>query len=309
MRVTTGRLAAPALFLGAAMLVLAGGADGQPGKDKEPDKDKKGAKGGPDKGAKELHKAFDDINDLATSVPAGQEATRLFDQAKAFYRAAVKAFPADPRRARELALAADETVCGLNHLRRATAQPVANLPEPPLDADPAPAPKDGPKGKDDPKGKDGPKGKEGMKDKDGPKGKEGMKDKDGPKGKEEMKAKDAPPPPKDGAKGPDRRAERGPWSPALDALTDVGSQLTAAAEVKGAGREFVDAARTAYRKARAAYEGGEYRKAEALARAADAWLRVGDHLTRAEWDGSAAPPPPAAPEPKKKGAPPLPPAK
>ena len=61
-----------------------------------------------------------------------------------------------------------------------------------------------------------------------------------------------------------------------------------------------------YRQARSAYETGDYRKAAELARAADAWLRVGEHLDRAEWDGPAAPP--LAPEPKK-GAPPLPPLK
>lgn len=271
MRLTTGRLIAPALFLTAGLLVCAGGAAGQPGKEKEPGKEKKdkakGAKddpkGGPEKGTKELRKAFDGITEAAQTAPAGKEAARVLDQAKAFYRAAVKAFPDEPRRSRELAAAAGDAVRGLDHLRRASFQPVAGLPEPPA-ADGLPAPKDEPKGKD------------------------------------------APPPPKDGAKGRDEPAARGPWTPALDALTDVQNQLAGTAPTKGAGKDFFDAAKSVYRQARTAYEGGDYRKAAELARAADAWLKVNEHLDRAEWDGPATPPP--APEPKK-GAPPLPPIK
>jgi hypothetical protein len=270
MRLTTGRLAAPALFLATGLLVAAaGGAVGQPGKDKEPDKEKKdrekdkGAKGGPEKGAKELHKTFDEITDLAQSVPAGKEATRLFDHAKSFYRAAVRAYPDEPRRSRELAAAANDAVRGLDHLRRSSFQAVANLPEPPEDFDGPPPPNDGPKGK-------------------------------GP-----------PPPPRDGPQGRDALVERGPWTPALDALTDVRNQLASVdAPTRGAGRDFFDAAKNVYRQARTAYEGGEYRKAAELARAADAWLRVGDHLARAEWEGPPAPQ--QAPEPKR-GVPPPPP--
>jgi hypothetical protein len=270
MRFTPGRLLAPALFLTAGLLVVAaGGAVGQPGK--EPGKEKKdkdkGPKGGPEKGEKELRKAFDGITGIAQGTPAGKEATRLFDHAKSFYRAALTAYPDEPRRFRELATAANDAVRGLDHLRRASYQPVANLPEPPAEFDGPPPPKDGPKGKG------------------------------------------APPPPKDGPKGRglrDNPAERGPWSSALDALTDVHNQLaTAEAPAKGAGRDFFDAAKNVYRQARAAYEASDYRKAAELARAADAWLRVNEHLDRAEWDGPAAPV--LAPEPKGKGAPPPPP--
>lgn len=264
MRFTSGRLIAPALFLAAGVLVAAGGAVGQPGK--EPGKEKKdkdkGPKGGPEKGAKELRKAFDGITDIAQGAPAGKEATRLLDHAKGFYRAALKAYPEEPRRFRELALAANDAVRGLDHLRRASYQPVANLPEPPEEFDGPPPPK----GKGAPPPKDGPK------------------------------ARDLPSDPGD----------RGPWSSALDALADVHNQLAGTeAPTRGAGRDFFDAAKNVYRQARAAYESGEYRKAAELARAADAWLRVNEHLGRAEWDGPAAPP--LAPEPKGKGAPPPPP--
>ncbi|MBP3956190.1 hypothetical protein J8F10_12940 [Gemmata sp. G18] len=274
MRFTSGRLIGPALFLVASLLVVtAGGAIGQPGKDKEPGKEKKdkdkGPKGGPEKGTKELRKAFDSITDAAQNAPSGQEAARLLDHAKNFYRAAHRAHPDEPRRFRELALAATDAARGLDHLRRASYQPVANLPEPPLDSDGPPAPKDGPK------------------------------------------AKGPPPAPKDGPRGREPRdaaSESGPWAPALDALTDVHNQLaTAEPPARGAGRDFFESAKSANRQARTAYEAGDYRKAAELARAAGAWLRVNEHLERAEWDGATAPPP--APEPKGKGAPPLPPAK
>jgi hypothetical protein len=267
MRFATGRLVAPALFLAGLTVVAAGAAVGQPGKDKEPGKEKKdkgkdGPKGGPEKGAKELRKAFDGITEAA-QAPADKDAGKLLDHAKAFYRAAVKAHPDEPRRAGELALAVNDAVRGLEHARRAAFRPVADLPAPPDEADGPPAPK----------------------------------------------GKDAPPPPKDGPKGKDARelpAERGPWTPAFDALTAVQDRLAAADAKTGAGRDFLDAARAANRQARTAYEGGDYRKAGELARAADAWLRVTDHLDRAEW--TAPPAPPVAPEPKR-GAPPLPPAK
>jgi hypothetical protein len=272
MRFTFGRLVGPALFLATGLLVVtAGGAVGQPGKDKEPDKGKKdkdkGPKGGPEKGAKELRKAFEGITEAAQTAQVGKEATRVLDNAKAFYRAALKAYADEPRRAGELAIAANEAVRGLEHLRRASFRPVAELPEPPAELDGPPPPKDGPKGK-------------------------------GP-----------PPPPKDGPKGRDFRddpADRGPWSEALDELTAVSNKLMGAeTPARGARRDLFDAAKGVYRQGRTAYETSDYRKAAELARAAGAWLRVGEHLDRAEWDGPGAPP--LAPEPKKTGAPPLPP--
>jgi hypothetical protein len=276
MRLTTGRLVAPALFLAAGMLVVAaGGAAGLPGQEKEPGKGKKekdkdkGAKRGAEKGAKDIRKAFDGITEVAQTPPAGREAARALDHAKGFYRAALRAYPDEPRRFRELAAAANDAVRGLEHLRRASFRPVANLPEPPAEFDGLPFGTGGPK------------------------------------------AKGAPPPTKNEPKGRDFRdgpAERGPWSPALDTLTAVSNQLGGAEPpARGAGRDFFDAAKSAYRQARSAYEAGEYRQATELARAADAWLRVNEHLERAEWNEPAAPP--LAPEPKRKGAPPPPPVK
>ena len=116
---------------------------------------------------------------------------------------------------------------------------------------------------------------------------------------------------RNGPKGKDFRdvsAERGPWSEALAILTEVQERISASeVPTKGAARDFFDAAKGVYRQARIAYEAGDYRKATELARAAGAWLHVGEHLDRAEWEGPGTPP--LAPEPKKKGPPPLPPLK
>lgn len=211
-----------------------------------------------------------------------------------FYRAGVKAYPDDPRKAAELAVAANDAARGLDHLRRASYQPVGGLPEPPAGFGGPPAPPDGPKGKEPPK-EDGPKGKG---PKDGPKGKAPPPPplKDEPKGKE---------PPAIPAAGPPTGAE--PWASALDALTRARDRITAAGEAPagGAARDFLDAARATYARGRTAYETGEYRTAGELARAAEAWSHVPEHLARAGWDGPDGPP--VAPEPKKKGLVPPPP--
>jgi hypothetical protein len=112
------------------------------------------------------------------------------------------------------------------------------------------------------------------------------------------------PPPPDA--GPD--AERGPWTESLDALTRARDRLAEADRAGGGpARDVLDAARGVFAQARAAYDGGEYRKAAELARAAEAWSLVPEHLTRAGWEASAAPL--TAPEPRRKdrGAPPPPP--
>lgn len=271
------RAVAPALFLGAGLLVFATGAVGQPGKDKEKepgkafkDKDKdKAPKGGPGgKAEHDLRKAFDALTDLSRTPPAGKASAGLLDQARGYYRAGVKAYPDDAPRAAALAAAAGAAARGLDHLRRADARPVAGLPEPPDAADP----KGGAFG-----GKEGPKGK-------------APKD-DGPKGKF----------------GPEAAGERGPWSEALAALTKSRDVLGEGGAPAGPGADFLAAAKTTYGQARAAYEAGEYRRAAELARAAEAWAHVPEHLGRAAWDEPAGPR--VAPEPRGKGpaAPPPPP--
>jgi hypothetical protein len=275
---TTGRVMAPALFLVTGLLVAtAGGVAGQPGKDKEKLKDK-GPKGGPErKAGKDLRKAFDHITDLA-QTPAGKDGGKLLDHARGFYREAIRSYRDDHRKAGELAAAANDAARGLDHLRRASYRPVAGLPEPPDGPGGPPLPPAGPKD-------DGPKGKAPP-----------PPPKDGPKGK-------GPPPIP--AAGP---GEPGPWAEALDALTRAHDRITDAggSPAKGPARDFLDAAKAAYTRGRTAYEAGEFRRAAELARAADAFAHVPDHLDRAGWDGPVAPP--VAPEPKAKrpGVPPPP---
>jgi hypothetical protein len=152
---TSGRLVAPALFCVTGLLVVASDRAAvsasnlqkeKKDKDKK-DKDAKDWKEGGNKAAKDLRKAFDKITDLSQLQIAGKEATRAFDHAKRFYREAVKAYPDDPRRSAELAIAANDTARGLEHLNRASLKPVAGLPEPPADFDRTIG---GPKGKGPP---------------------------------------------------------------------------------------------------------------------------------------------------------------
>ena len=71
----------------------------------------------PDCGSDDISEAEvetgDGITEIAQGAPGGKEATRVFDHAKSFYRAAVKAYPDELRRFRELALAANDAVRGL----------------------------------------------------------------------------------------------------------------------------------------------------------------------------------------------------
>jgi len=155
-----GRFLAATLFLVAGGFVIVAGnevgaANGQKEKkDKEKkDKDGKDGKDGPNKAAKDLRKAFNTITDLSQVAVTGKESIRVFDHAKRFYREAVKAYPDDPRRAAELAAAANDAGRGLENVWRASAKPVAGLPEPPAEFLP---PFGGPKGKGPPPPDGGP---------------------------------------------------------------------------------------------------------------------------------------------------------
>jgi hypothetical protein len=270
--VRPSRLIALALFVAAGLLVIAGdgtvlsAANGQKEKKdkdfekKDFDKKDKDAKNDPGKASKDLHKAFEKITDIAQTPVAGKEATRVFDHAKRFYREALKAYPTEPRRSAELAIAANDALRGLEHLQRANAKPVPGLPEPPTDFDRPPG---GPKGKGPPAWNAG------------------------------------------------VATEPGPWSEALEALSVTRERLSTldtAAPVNGPVRDLIDAAKTVYGQARTAYEGGEYRKAAELARAAEAWSHVPEHLARAGWELGEISPGAPVPRLKGTGAPPPPPA-
>lgn len=261
---TNRRLIAPALFLTAGLLVLSvegnliGAAFAQKDKkDKDKEKKDKDSRGDPGKAAKDLRKAFDTITDLSQTGTGGKESTRVLDHAKRIYREAIKVYGTDPRRAAELAAAANDAARGVGHLNRANARPVAGLPEPPAETD-----------------------RPG-----------------GPKGK-------GPPAWNAGA-----GAEPGPWSEALEGLANARERLSGmelAVPPTGPSRDLLDAARSVYEQARTAYEAAEYRKSAELARAAEAWSHVPEHLVRAGWESD---PPALAPDPKVKGtgAPPPPP--
>jgi hypothetical protein len=118
---------------------------------------------------------------------------------------------------------------------------------------------------------------------------------------------------------PTGRVSEEPWTVALNKLQRTKDRLGDMGDVQ-AGREFRDAARKLYSDARAAYEAKDYPKAAELARGAEAWSHVGEHLERAMPSGSVgqvekAPPPIEGPrgrepEPKLRGKeiPPPPPA-
>ncbi|QEL17492.1 hypothetical protein [Limnoglobus roseus] len=104
-----------------------------------------------------------------------------------------------------------------------------------------------------------------------------------------------PPAPPAGPMGDD------PWEPARGELRRAKDRLEdATAEGGPIGKEFLDAAKKAYADGRAAYEAKEYDRAADLARAAEAWSHVGEHLGRAADrrdgpDGKAPPPQPERP--------------
>ena len=148
MRITAVRLVAG--FLVVCFCVTLGQArqDKQP----VPEKDPKAGAEKIDRGAvvREIQQAYEGITDLAQAAPTEKAAVQLFEHAKTFYRDAVKAYPSDPRRARELAGAANDTMRGLLSARRSAFAPVAGLPEPPTNPDAAPLVKDGGTGKEGP---------------------------------------------------------------------------------------------------------------------------------------------------------------
>jgi hypothetical protein len=119
--------------------------------------------------------------------------------------------------------------------------------------------------------------------------------------------RDNPPPPP-----PPRHEEAQPWQSAHDALRRAKNRLDEAGEETGAGKAFLDGAHGVYTQARKAYLAGDYRKAVELARGADAWTLVAEHLQHAGYEGSTlrtpregAPPPP--PEGRREGRQPPPP--
>lgn len=289
-----------------------------------------GKGGPPGKAGHDLQKAYEVLSDLAGLLPQAKdqmprETARLFDRAKEIYRAAHKSFAdGDLARAGELGKAAEDAGRGLKHVLRASLPPAADLPPPPDGDDrppfPPPPPREGRRAKGPPReGPDGPpppprpgpraKGGPGAgeeEDAPPPPPRTGGREEDpppphrgrGPKGPPPADGDEPPPPPPppppDGAHG---KAE--PWRPALEALEHAKHRLDEAGDESGAGKAFLDGARHVYSRARQVYLDGDYRKSAELARGAEAWTHVGEHLQRAGFEGASlrtrpesAPPPP-----------------
>jgi hypothetical protein len=133
---------------------------------------------------------------------------------------------------------------------------------------------------------------------------------------------DLPPPPEGDGLDPRRKGEPPPppdkgrsaqtWEPARAALDRLKDRLDEVGAGGGAGKAFTDASRRVYGLARQAYLDRDYPRAAALARGAEAWTHVSEHLERAGLSASlgAEPPPPGAPGrpgPRGEGPPPPPP--
>jgi hypothetical protein len=108
---------------------------------------------------------------------------------------------------------------------------------------------------------------------------------------------DLPPPP-EGAVGSEE-----PWERARRELERARLRISET-ERETAGKAFLDGSRTLYAQARAAYLDKEFLKASELARGAEAWTHVGEHL---RWGGLAGPEPIAVPPALGPAAPPPPP--
>jgi hypothetical protein len=314
------------------------GPKGAPGERPGP-KDKGGP---PGKAGHDLRHAYDVLSDISGLLPQARgestrETAQLFDRAKEIYRAAHKSYQdGDMARAGELGKAANDAGRGLKHVLRASVPPAADLPAPPDGDDgPPPPPREGrrPKGPPPRERADGPpapgegplaKGPPPADEDEGaappPPPRAGGREDDPPPPPEEEDAPPPPPPPPGGrgAKGPPppggddrppppppggpRGSVTEPWRPALDALEHAKHRIDEAGEQTGAGKAFLDGARGVYSRARKAYTNGDYRKSAELARGAEAWTHVGEHLQRAGYEGaslrtgrdSAPPPPPDA---------------
>jgi hypothetical protein len=64
-------------------------------------------------------------------------------------------------------------------------------------------------------------------------------------------------------------------------------RLDESVDTTGTGKAFVDGARGAYSLAKKAFADGDYHKSAELARAADAWSHVPEHLQDAGYEGAS----------------------
>ncbi len=199
----------------------------------------------------------------------GKQTDGLLKFACEFYRTAHKAYhDGDYERAAETALAANDGARGILYSLKANAGQSAGLPLPP-----AVAPMGPPRG--DREGPPPPRG-----DRPAPRTEEG-----------------APPPPRRGGGEPPPppggpAAALEPVAAANDAIKHAMDRLeNAPDDAKEPGRTFLHAAHKSLDLAKQAQKNGDSFKAVELARAAEAWSHVEEHLHRADGPNGDRPPP------------------
>jgi hypothetical protein len=231
-----------------------------------------------------LAQAYDALTVVGLSERGeGKQTDRLLDSSREFYRTAHKAYQdGDYEKADETALAASDSARGILDTLKANASKQARLPLPPVVGPMGPPPPRGDRPPPPPRGdRNAPPPPRG----DRPPPPPGDKDAPPPPPRGD---RDAPPPPPPG--GP--AAAREPEAAARDMIRRVDDRLKdAPADGKGPGRVFLDAAHKSLDLAKQAQQDGDSFKAVNLARAAEAWSHVEEHLTRADGSDGDRPPP------------------
>ena len=267
--------------------------------DREPPGPPRGPGRPEDRAGDHLGHAYENLTLAALALKGedgagSKQLSRLLDAAREFYRTAHKAYKdGDFDRADEMAHAAEDAAHGVLLTLQADAGKLVDVPPPPFVAPgPPPPPREGREGPPTP-----PRG-----DREGPPpprpgDREGPPPpppppRDGrdapsppPRGDREgtpppPRADREPPPPPPG--GPD--AKRDPKDVAEEMIRRVGDRLKNAPQdhARGLGRAFLDAAEKSLHEASQALQDGDAMKAVDLARAADDWSHVGEHLQHAE---------------------------
>lgn len=242
----------------------------------------------PDRAAKELRHTYQDLAEVAVwvnskSIRLPEEVDGLFAEAKELYKSAHRAISEDEGpAAAERVLAAKDAARGLKHVLHGLTPALRDLPAPPEDLGPPEPPP--PPDKKKPAPPPGPEGKKPP----------------------------PPPPPKDGPHGKPKphskhKPHEAPADKARKTLTKVRERLqdSEVGSLKEAAA-FVKASRAVYELARQAYQDEQYKKAEELAKGAEAWTHVSEHLARAEGD-EPAPPRKERPAVRQRNVPPPPP--
>jgi len=295
--------------------------------DREPPPPPRGPGRPEDRAGEHLARAYEHLT-IAALVLRGddganaKEMSRLLDSAREFYRTAHKAYKdGEYDRADEMAGAAEDAARGILLTLQADGDKVANVPAPPV-VGPMERPRPPREGRDGPPpprdGRDGPPPpRPGDRPPPPPPGGRDAPPPPPPGGRDAPPppppgGRDAPPPPPRGDRdapplpprgdreppppppgGPD--ANRDPKDVAQDMIQRVGDRLkdASADDDKGPGHAFLAAAQKSLDAAQRALKDGDAMKAVDLARAADVWSHVSEHLQRADHPDRDRPRPPA----------------